>query len=164
MRGFKIENGDIVIGKKGGNTITPRGNQIQLIEGNELIAQKFLIVLGTNIGEWFWNESLGINYDFIIGKGITEDMIKSQIEVGIHQVDPNMFLSEFEVDFNRAKRTADITFTVEDSGGKIAKIEKVFGAETSADLESRLEAANAKITVYETATARLAQRLAQSRP
>ena len=164
MIGFKLENGDIVIGKKSGNTISPRGNQIQLVKDNELLAQKFLIVLGTNIGEWFWNENLGINYDFIIGKGITEDMIRSQIEVGIHQVDPNMFLSDFKVNFNKAKRTANITFIVEDSGGKIAKIEKIYGAETSADLESRLEAANAKITVYETATARLAQRLAQSRP
>lgn len=162
MRGFALNNGDIVIGKTGKNIVSPNGNQIILVEGNELIAQKFVIVLGTCIGEWFWNESLGIDYDFIIGKGITEDMIQTQISAGIHQVDPNMFLSAFEVDINKAQRSAKITFTVEDNGGKIAKIEKSYGKETSADFENRLAAANATITVYETAIARIASRLKQS--
>lgn len=127
MQGFKIKNGDIVIGRKSENTISPNGNQIQLIEGNELIAQKLLIALSTNIGECFWNESLGINYGFIIGKGITEDMLRSQIEVGIHQVDKNMFLSQFHAEFDKVKRTVKVSFTVENDNGKIAKIEKVYG-------------------------------------
>lgn len=163
MRGFKLLDGDIVIGKKDSNKVSPNGNQIQMVEGNELIAQKFLIALGTNKGEWFWNEELGINYDFIIGKGITEDMIKSQIEIGIHQVDPNMYLSDFSVEFNKTQRTANVYFVVEDDGGKIAKVEKIYGSETSVDIATRLEA-QTKVTVYENAIDRLAQRLSQSNP
>lgn len=163
MRGFKLLDGDIVISKKNENIVSPSGKQIQMVADNELIAQKFLIVLGTNKGEWFWNDELGINYDFIIGKGITEDMIKSQIEIGIHQVDPNMFLSDFKVDFNKAQRTANVYFVVEDDGGKIAKVEKIYGNETSVDISTRLEA-QTKVTVYENAIDRLAQRLKQSNP
>lgn len=162
IRGFKIdENGDIVISKQGGNVLTPNGKQIQMVEGNELIAQKILIALGTNKGEWFWNSELGINYDFIIGKGVTEDMIRSQIEIGIRQVDSNMFLSEFNVDIDKAKRTARITFVVENSGGKIAKIEKVYGGETT-DIENRMTTYS-KITAYENALERIATRLTQSK-
>lgn len=129
MRGFLLKNGDIVIGKPNTNTILPNGNQIMLIEGNDLIAQKIAIVLGMFAGEWFWNSSLGINYDFIIGKNITEDMIRSQIEVGIRQVSPNMYLDSFEIDINKSERTASITFVVGDDNGNVAKIEKTFGAE-----------------------------------
>ena len=161
MRGFKVdENGDVVISKQGNNTVSPSGKQIQLIEGNELIAQKILIALSTSKGEWFWNKELGINYNFIVGKGITEDMIRSQIAVGVHQVDPNMFISEFNVDIDKRARTATIEFTVENNGGKVAKIEKVYGAETT-DIEGRL-ATYTKITAYENALERLATRLTKS--
>lgn len=165
MRGFKLNgNGDIVIGLKSGNTISPSGNQIQMVEGNELIAQKILIALGTNKGEWFWNEELGIDFDMVIGKGIAEEMIQSQIEQGIRQVDESMFLSDFTVDFDNKHRTATVNFTVENNGGKIAKFEKVYGAETNTSLEDRLEAANAKIAIYENATAKLERRLNYSMP
>ena len=156
IRGFLLKDGDIVLAKDGGNTISPNGKRIQLIEGNELIAQKFLVVLGTNIGEWFWNENLGVNYDYLIGKGITEDMIRSQIEVGIHQIDENMYLSDFKVDFDKKNRTADISFTVEDDGGKIVKIEKIYGKESG---EGSLAKAQTRIVAYENALRKLEKRL-----
>ena len=162
MQGFKIENGDIVIGKKKANTISPNGNQIQLIEDNELMAQKLLVVLGTNTGEWFWNESMGINHHFILGKNVTEDMVRSQIEVGVHQVAPNLYLSSFKLEIDRAASTAAVSFTVAKGGNNLAKIEKIYGNETATDLQGRLNAANARITVYDNALSKLQKRLTKS--
>lgn len=160
MKDFLIdENGDIVITKQGGNTVSQRGRQIQIVEGNKLIAQKILIALGTLKGEWFWNDETGIDFDYIIGKNITEDMIKSQIQVGINQVDESFYLSEFKVEFDKVQRTASINFTVASNGENIVKIEKVHGVEQGVDLETKLSAANTKITVYETSLKKLADRL-----
>lgn len=160
VRGFKIdENGDIVSGAAN-DILTEGGKQIQMVEGGELIAQKILIVLGTNIGEWFWNEDFGIDFDYIIGKGITEDMIRAQIESGLSQVDKSLYLSTIDVRIDKSTRTASVDFTVASSGENIVKVEKAYGAEQqTADLESKLATANTKVTVYETSIKKLANRL-----
>lgn len=43
-------------------------HQIEMVEGAELTCQKIKTVLGTNKGEWFFDEEEGINFDNIIGK------------------------------------------------------------------------------------------------
>lgn len=43
-------------------------HQIEMVEGAELTAQKIKTVLGTNKGEWFFDEEEGINFDNILGK------------------------------------------------------------------------------------------------
>lgn len=59
MKGFKLtSSGDVEI----------KNNQIQMIEGSELLRQKVECVLGTNKGEWFLNPDEGINFRNILGK------------------------------------------------------------------------------------------------
>lgn len=159
LKGLALDvNGDIIIVKANDNTITEKGKQIQTIKDNELIAQKILIRIGTLIGEWFWNTELGINHDLIIGKNITQEMIKSQIALGVNQVDSSLYISDFKVNFDKAQRTADIDFTVSSNGEKVVRIEKFYGAEQG-NLTDKLAVANAKITAYETSLTRLANRI-----
>lgn len=159
MKSFALnEKNDIIFSRMSGNMITDRGKQIQLAKDNEIIAQKILIRLGTVKGEWFWDNEFGIDFDYIIGKNITEDMIKSQIQLGINQVDSSFYLSDFKVEIDKRKRTSVIDFTVSSNGEKIVKIEKTYGAEQS-NTADKLEAANAKITVYESSLSRLQNRL-----
>ena len=70
MKGFKLNNGDIVI----------ENGDIQLISGNELTAQTCTTVLETRKGEWFGNTDEGIDTGFVLGRNVTEDMIRGQID------------------------------------------------------------------------------------
>lgn len=59
IKGFKLtNNGDISVSN----------NQIDMVEGNELLRQKVRQVLGTNKGEWFADVDEGINFRNILGK------------------------------------------------------------------------------------------------
>ena len=150
MKGFLLdENGDIVIAKE------KSGKQIQMVEGNDLIAQKIMTVLGTNIGEWFLDDTEGIDFDFIIGKGITEDMLMTQIYSGVHQVSESFYVSDFNVDIDKKTRTATISFTVEDNGITILQLTKKYGAETNANAASKLAEANALLNADRNANAKL---------
>lgn len=163
MQGFALnENGDIILQNRDKNTVFPNGWRIQLIEGDNLIAQKISIVLGINKGEWFWNSDLGIDFDYLIGKGITDDMIRSQIELGIHQVDEGMYITEFNVDVDKSTRIASVTFTAKSDGGTIVKGSKAYGVENAGDLQDKLTVANNTIRAYNNAVSRLANRLENS--
>lgn len=154
MKGFKLdENGDIVITKE------KSGKKIQMVEGNELIAQKIRTVLGTNKGEWYLNSEVGVDFDYLIGKHVTEDMIRSQIEDGVHQVNEAFYLSQFSVVFDTKQRTATVTFTVADNGEKVVTLTQVYGGETNANAASKLAEANALLADDRSSAARLERRL-----
>lgn len=163
MQGFALnENGDIILQNRDENKVFPNGWRIQLIEGDNLIAQKISIVLGIDKGEWFWNSDLGIDFDYVIGKGITDDMIRSQIEFGIHQVDEGMYITEFKVDIDKSTRIASVTFTAKSDDGAIVKGSKAYGVENAGDLQAKLTAANNTIRAYDASVSHLASRLKNS--
>ena len=64
---------------------------------NELKAQTIRTVIGTNKGEWPLNKNEGINFDYVLGKGITDDMIMTQIIDGMRQVDETLYLDNLNV-------------------------------------------------------------------
>ena len=71
MKGFKLtSSGDVEI----------KNNQIQMIDGNELLRQTVECVLGTNKGEWFLNPDEGINFRNILGKRIPEQETNKALE------------------------------------------------------------------------------------
>lgn len=76
MKGFKLtSNGDVEI----------LNNQIQMIEGNELLRQTVECVLGTNKGEWVLNPNEGITFRNILGKKQTEQQQDNKAMVGYYQ-------------------------------------------------------------------------------
>lgn len=88
MKGFALDNaGDVII----------QNNRVQMIDGNELLRQTIQSVLGTNKGEWFLNKDEGITFSNITGKGITEDIIRHEIQQGLLQIDSSFVLTAFEL-------------------------------------------------------------------
>jgi hypothetical protein len=101
MKGFLVDKrGDIVI----------TNGSIELVENKELKAQTLRTVMGTNKGEWFLNEEEGIDFNYMLGKGITEDMQLAQCKDACNQVDPNLAVINFRRDLDKTTRQAEIYF------------------------------------------------------
>lgn len=112
MTGFKLtQDGDIEL----------YGGDIALVDGVKLEQQTIRTVLQTNKGEWYFNTDEGIDFYAILGKGNTEDMARSQVINGVHQVNPNRNIEDFTYKTNG--RTAVIDFTAKEQGGSDIALE-----------------------------------------
>lgn len=88
MKGFCLnEQGDVTV----------QNNDIKLVEGGELLAQKIQQVLRTNRGEWKWNPKEGIPVRSILKKNPNHAMIKDCIRSAIRQVDPNLTMKSCQI-------------------------------------------------------------------
>lgn len=116
MKTFKLDsNGDVVI----------NNNQIELVEGLELVVQTLKQVLNTNLGEWFSDEEEGIDYHVILTKNPNYDLIQDTIETAVQQVADSLNV-EIETDnftFEIIGRELTVDFTMTVDGEESAKIE-----------------------------------------
>lgn len=102
MKGFKIdENGDVVIAN----------GVVQMVEDDELTLQKVQTVTGTKRGEWFNNPDEGIDFRYLLGKNVTDEMAYGQILSGLKQVDSDFYINEFSRSVDPKTRKAKITYT-----------------------------------------------------
>ena len=90
-------------------------NEIQMIEGEELLRQTVQSIIETNKGEWFTDWDEGVNFSNILGKGITEEMIKAEIEDGLKQVDETLNITDFNMSLNERVLTVKFTCISEDN-------------------------------------------------
>lgn len=113
MFGLKTKDGDLVI----------TNHEIEQTEDKELKAQTIQSVLSTNKGEWLFDEDEGIEFDKILGqKTIDENVIRSEIEQGIEQVDESMTIEEFECEYDKETRTQKVRFTAKNSNNESAEV------------------------------------------
>lgn len=112
MKGFKIVNGDISI----------TDNQIDMVEDVELEAQTMKTVLQTNKGEDVFDENEGINVRQILGKGITADMVQTQVKNGINQVNPDYTVEDFNYNVDKINRKSTTIFTARKLDGSAITI------------------------------------------
>lgn len=112
MKGFKLVNGDVSI----------TDNQIDMVESTELEAQTIQSVLSTNKGEDVFDGSEGINFHQILGKKITEDMARTQIQSGINQVNTDYVIEDFDYTVDKTDRKSTTVFTARKSDGTVVKI------------------------------------------
>lgn len=80
-----------------------------MVDGDELLRQKIQEVLQTNKGEWFADWEHGVKFDNLLGKGVTEDMVRKEIEDGLRQVDENLYISDFSMKTEGRKLIVDFT-------------------------------------------------------
>ena len=105
MKGFKLDQrGDIAI---------ENGN-FSYVEDIDLTAQTIKTILETNKGEWFHNINEGIDFTFILGKNVTEDMARVQIQNGVRQVDSTLYVDEFHYYYDPTNRKSIVKFSVKD--------------------------------------------------
>lgn len=100
-----------------------KNNQIQTIDDLDLLAQKIKQVLSTNKKEWKFDEIEGINFSNILGKNISDEVIRDEILNGIKQIDENLSLDNFICNKNKRDRTLAVSFSVLDKNSNSVNIE-----------------------------------------
>lgn len=117
IKGFALgDDGDVVI----------KNNEIQMVQGNDLLLQTAQQVLNTNKGEWFANHDEGITFSNILGKNKTEDAIKYELLQGLQQVDRTFTITLFEltqIDGRKYK----VKVTAQNSTGSEISLETTYG-------------------------------------
>ena len=113
MKDFKLDlNGDIILDD----------GDIAYVTGSDLTAQKIFIVTGTNKGEWVLNKNEEKNFGYILGKGITDDMIMTQITDGLRQVDEALYLNTFECIRDSKSRGVRVVFSASDTRDTVFEV------------------------------------------
>lgn len=126
MQGFKLDsNGDVLI----------ESGKITMTSGTDLTAQTLQTVAGTNKGEWFLNEDEGIDFDSVIGKGITEDMQRAEMSDACKQVDENLQLTEFHRELDKKTRAATLYFTAVNQSGEEIRVERGYSNDITTEYE-----------------------------
>ena len=95
--------------------------EIEMVEGDELLAQTVQKVTGTNKGEWFLNVNEGIHFSNILIKKPIEELIRNEIQSGLTQVDRSYVITDFLFDFNKNDRVLKVRYTAKNSQGKTIK-------------------------------------------
>lgn len=109
MKGFALDDkGDVVI----------ENNEISIVVGDELLRQKVLTVLRTNLKEWFFDWEQGIDQTKLLGKYTNEELARYEIENGLRQVDDSFFITEFVYTANLNARSATVTFKAQTENGE----------------------------------------------
>lgn len=117
MKGFALDkDGDAIV----------ENNKIKMVKGRELIRQTVQTVLGTNKGEWFLNIEEGIDFNNLLGKKKSDEIIRNEILQGLQQVDSSFVLDSFKCDFDRNGRTLTVSFKAKNSAGEEITDEEVF--------------------------------------
>lgn len=111
MNGFAMDaNGDVLI----------ENGDISIVAGDSLLQQKIQTVLHTNLGEWFFDWDQGIDFDNLLGKGVTGELVRHEIQRGLAQVDSTLAITEFAFEADERKRTARVTFKAQTPSGEEA--------------------------------------------
>ena len=119
MKGFKLDqNGDVVI----------TDGKIEMVEDIVLIAQTLRQVIGTNLGEWLFDEDEGIDFYTILTKNPNNDLIQDTIKTAVQhaaeilgvEIETGDFA--FEIDKKNRSMTIDFPFTVEGVGSSSVSI------------------------------------------
>lgn len=97
-----------------------------MINGDDLLRQTIESVLGTNKGEWPLNEEEGITFSNVLGKNIEEDIVKSEVQQGLLQVDETFTLTSFQLT-RESNRKYKVIATAQREAGSEVTVETTYG-------------------------------------
>lgn len=98
----------------GGDTVV--ADDLELVGGQEELRQNIENRLSVNKNEWFLNIKLGLDYEAITGKGITDREIEFAIRECCLQDERVKEVRNVTVERNAKDRTADIDIVIIDRG------------------------------------------------
>jgi hypothetical protein len=107
MQSLKLLNGDLMF----------ENGELVIIDGAGELAQCCEIVLGTNKGEWFLNEEMGIDFNKMHGKNVNEQAIRQQIRNGLSQETRIKSVDDITVILDNVKRVSTVTFVATSDDG-----------------------------------------------
>lgn len=115
MKGFALDTrGDIII----------EDSDIKMAYSSELTRCKIQTIIGTKLGEWFFNTLEGTAHDEILRHrwgtptGIGEEDVKGVILDALLQVDKSFLIKSFQVDFDDAMRKLTVNFKATAKSGE----------------------------------------------
>lgn len=103
------ETGDLII----------EHNELSMVYGADLVRQKIREVINTNKGEWFFDWEQGINFSEILGKGVTDEDVRLQIDNGLKQVQEGLIMSDFSIERKGRTLIANFTAINENTGTEL---------------------------------------------
>lgn len=114
MKGFSTHNGDVVVNQT-----------IEIAEESELLRQKVQLVLGTNKGEWKYDEEEGIDFFVVLRKNPDKDEIRNEIEEALRKIDETFTVTEFSLSLTG--RTAKVSFKAVNDEGQLIEGSNTYG-------------------------------------
>lgn len=114
MKTFKFENGDLVIDGSG---------NLELVYEEDEVVQSVRMLLLANVGEWFLDESFGLDYDAITDKGQSVKDIEFALREAIFQDDrvDEVLINALDIDSSNRKLRVDLEIVTND--GNTSEIE-----------------------------------------
>lgn len=97
-----------------------------MIEGEEEVAQCVACALGTNKGEWFLNDQMGIKFRAFLDKKQTDEEMREQIRQGLFQEPRIKTVESIDFTVDQKERTIVVRFVATaETGETIAEAVRV---------------------------------------
>lgn len=101
MQSPKLVNGDLYF----------NNGDLVMVDGGAELAQCAEIVLGTNLGEWFLDPAMGIDFMAFVDKRPSDVARREQIRQGLRQVPRIKKVESINFNDNYSARTSTVSFT-----------------------------------------------------
>ena len=102
MKSFAVnEEGDLVF----------ENGEIAFAQDGELLRQKVRALLGTNRGEWWLNESEGVDFSAFLCKHPNEQRVRDEVRRALLAIDEELGLAAFSM--RRNGRQLEVRFTAQ---------------------------------------------------
>ena len=113
MRGFKLnETGDVVM----------ENGAISFVRDGDLLAQTVRTVVNTNRGEWFLDESEGVDFAAMLGKRPDEGFVRDDIQRALLSVDDTLVIGEYSQ--RMEGRTLKVEFEAVNAEGQSVSVKR----------------------------------------
>jgi phage baseplate assembly protein W len=86
-------------------------NNLQIVENADEENQSLRTILSTNLGEWFLNSDLGLDYTLLQVKNPDLDIIRQELYSAIMQEVRVSTVDSLDVDYDMELRTLTVAFT-----------------------------------------------------
>lgn len=114
MKDFALVNGDLSI----------YNNDVEMVNGDDLVRQKSEMLIGTNKGEWFLDKMQGIDFKVILGKNVRMETVKEEILQALKTIDDTFYIEKF--DCSTIDRKLVVKFIAINETGEAVKAEYSF--------------------------------------
>lgn len=82
---------------------------LQIIEDKEELAQRIKVSLQTWLGEWFLDNTAGMDWLSLMERGVNITKVKTEIQVNILQFEEVTQIQDFKVTFDNTNRSFSIS-------------------------------------------------------
>ncbi|MFB6475782.1 DUF2634 domain-containing protein [Paenibacillus glucanolyticus] len=110
-----------------GDLLLEKG-ELQLIEEDQELAQYAKLTLQTNLGEWFLDPMIGMDFEIILQKNPDEDEIRTEITRALMETGRFSAVESVDFSYSRSVRTLGIYFTATGVNGETVEDEVIINA------------------------------------